>query len=127
MKILNAKPKSKGASKKIISLVYDNDIVKNLNLFLRMKRDIIVTNKKFSSGKISDYTYNESINKIKKERQFLKDNVDFFEEILFETEDCTLSCVFENKSIKYCINQYGMKDYYNSLEKAIINFVRISL
>ena len=119
--------KKSTVNKKIISLLYDNDIMKKFQLYLKMKKEISIANKMYSAGKISEYNYKNYLQKIKKENELSKKRVDFLDEVLFETDDCILSSVFEEGSIKYCINQYGMKDYYNNLEKAIENFVRISL
>lgn len=123
----NSKLKEKVDSRKKISLLYDNNIIQRFNLYLRKKKNISLANKMFGSGQISEYDYHSYLKKISKENFLNKKKVEFLEEILFETEDCTLSSVFENGTIRYCINQYGMKDYYDSLEKAVENFVRISL
>lgn len=121
------KVKGKVNDKKKISLLYDRNIIQRFNLYLKKKRNISLVNKMFGSGQISEYDYHSYLKKISKENALNKKNVEFLEEVLFSTEDCTLSSVFENGTIRYCLNQYGMKDYYDSLEKAIENFVRISL
>lgn len=114
-------------NKKVVSLLYDNEIIKNFNYFIKMKKDINKTNKLFEKGKISEYNYKNYLKKIKRENELLKNKVEFLDEVLFETEDCVLSAIFENGKIKYCLNQYGMKNYYNNLENAVENLVRISL
>lgn len=124
---INKNIKEKAMALKKISLLYDNDVIERFNLYIKKRKNIFLVNKKFATGKISEYDYHSYLKKIEKEITLNKNKVDFLEEILFETEDCILSSVFENGSINYCINQYGMKSYYDSLEKAVEYFVRISL
>ena len=105
----------------------DNKMVKGFLLFVKTKKKTVAANKMLSSGKISIYDYKDYIKKIRKEDELIRNNIEFLDEILFETNDCTLSSVFEKGTIKYCINQYGMKEYYDDLKTAIENFVRVSI
>lgn len=115
------------SSKKLKMIINDNKVVKDFLLFVKTKKKTVMANKMLSSGKISIYDYKDYIKKIKKENELIKNNIEFLDEILFETNDCTLSSVFEKGNIKYCINQYGMKEYYDDLKTAIENFVRVSV
>ena len=110
-----------------MKVALNNKMVKGFMLFVQTKKKTVEANKLLSSGRISVYDYKDYIKKIKKENELIKKNVEFLDEILFETNDCTLSSVFEKDTIKYCINQYGMKEYYDDLQTAIENFVRITV
>lgn len=112
---------------KMKMVLNDNKMVKGFLLFVKTKKKTVAANKMLSSGKISIYDYKDYIKKIRKEDELIRNNIDFLDEILFETNDCTLSSVFEKGTIKYCINQYGMKEYYDDLKTAIENFVRVSI
>lgn len=114
-------------SKKMQMALNDNKMVKGFVLFVKTKKKTVTANKMLSSGKISIYDYRDYIKKIRKENELSRNNIEFLDEILFETNDCTLSSVFEKGTIKYCINQYGMKEYYDDLKTAIENFVRVSV
>lgn len=112
---------------KMKMVLNDNKMVKGFLLFVKTKKKTVAANKMLSSGKISIYDYKDYIKKIRKEDELIRNNIEFLDEILFETNDCTLSSVFEKGTIKYCINQYGMKEYYDDLKTAIENFVRVSI
>lgn len=112
---------------KVVDMLSDNKVVKGFLLYLKTKKKIVVANKMFSSGRISLNNYTDYIKKVRREAELSKKNIMFLDEVLFETNDCTLSSVFENGSISYCINQYGMKEYYDDLTTALEHFVRISI
>lgn len=123
----NNKLNSSIISSETMKVALNNKMVKGFMLFVQTKKKTVEANKLLSSGRISVYDYKDYIKKIKKENELIKKNVEFLDEILFETNDCTLSSVFEKDTIKYCINQYGMKEYYDDLQTAIENFVRITV
>ena len=123
----NNKLNSSLISPETMKVALNNKMVKGFMLFVQTQKKTVAANKLLSSGRISVYDYKDYIKKIRKENELIKKNVEFLDEILFETNDCTLSSVFEKDTIKYCINQYGMKEYYDDLQTAIENFVRITV
>ena len=112
---------------KSIPLVSKTKMAKDIMLHLKRKQKIAMIKKLLADGMITINQEKEYINKITKEYKLSKDNVETLTEVLFETEDCSLSSVFSNGTIKYCLNQYGMKEYYNDLTTALENFVLVSI
>lgn len=114
-------------SLKKIHIVNKNKVAKNLVLYLKKKQKQSMVDRLLTSGCITQYQHKDYLNKITKEWELSKKGLDSFVEVLFETDDCELSSVYLNGEIKYCINQYGMKEYFGDLTIAIERFVMLSV
>lgn len=110
-----------------IAFVNKNKMAKDLLLYVKQKKKMAMVNKLLTAGFITATQHREYLNKITKEWELSKKNVDSLTEILFETDDCDLSSVFSNGEIKYCINQYGMKEYFGDLSTALERFIMLSV
>lgn len=110
-----------------INIIKKSKIAKDLLLHIKTKQKTSMINRLLMKGIITQSQHREYLNKIKKEKELSKRNVETYAEVLFETDDCVLSSIFEEGTIKYCINQYGMKEYFEDIVTALERFVMISI
>lgn len=112
---------------KIVMMLSKHKATKGLLINIKTKRKTMMAKKMLTSGAVSMNQYTEYLKKISKEKELLRKESKDFTEILFETDDCTLCAEFIGGSLKYSINQYGMKNYYEELTVAIERFAMISM
>lgn len=116
-----------GSNNKIVMILNKHKTTKSLLIDIRTKRKTIMAKRLLTSGVVSLNQYTEYLKKVSKEKELLRREPKEYKEILFETEGCTLYAEFVEGSLKYCINQCGMKDYYEELTLAIERFAIISM
>lgn len=114
-------------SNKIVTILNKHKATKGLLIDIKIKRKSLMAKRMLTSGAVSLNQYTEYLKKISRERNLLKRETGNFTKILFETDTCVLSEEFIDGSLKYSINQCGMKSYYEELIVAIERFAIVSM
>lgn len=102
-------------------------IAKDLILFFKTKQKVSMANKLLKRGKISDIEHHNYVKKVLKEKELISSNAETYEEVIFESDCCSLKYCLKGNKIVYSIEQCGVKTTFDDYNEAIENFVFITM
>lgn len=105
----------------------ETKVAKNLISFMKTKQKIIMAKKLLKKNKVTNREYEAYVQKVLKERELSRENTNDYHEIIFESENCILSCELRNGTLVYMLNQHGMCEDFYDLDVAIERYIMLTI